>query len=111
MGGSSLAEWWHNGWKVGPNYGRPAAAVADDWIDASDPRLSRECVDYAYWWRQFNDPLLDALIERASNQNLTLRAAGFRIMEARARRQIAVGALFPQRQQATGVLSANQHQQ
>ncbi len=101
MGGSSLLEWWHNGLKVGPNYARPAAAVADDWIDATDPRLRRESVDYAYWWRQFNDPMLDSLIQRASNQNLTLRAAGFRIMEARARRRIAAGALFPQLQQAT----------
>jgi NodT family efflux transporter outer membrane factor (OMF) lipoprotein len=101
LGGSSLAEWWHNGLKVGPNYFRPAAAVADNWIDAADPRLQRESVDYAYWWRQFDDPLLDALIQRATNQNLTLRAAGFRIMEARARRQIAVGSLFPQLQQAT----------
>ncbi len=42
MGGSSLLEWWHNGLKVGPNYARPAAAVADDWIDANDPRIRKE---------------------------------------------------------------------
>ena len=101
LGGSSLREWWSNGLKVGPNYARPAAAVADDWIDANDPRLTTESVDYAYWWKQFNDPLLDGLVQRASNQNLSLRAAGFRILEARARRRIAAGALFPQLQQAT----------
>lgn len=101
MGGSSLLEWWHNNLKVGPNYARPAAAVADDWIDANDPRLGTESADYAYWWRQFNDPLLDAMIHWASHENLSLRAAGFRIIEARARRQIAVGSLFPQSQQAT----------
>jgi NodT family efflux transporter outer membrane factor (OMF) lipoprotein len=101
LGGSSLCEWWQNGLKVGPNYARPAAAVADDWIDSADPRLRRENVDYSYWWKQFNDPLLDSLVQRASNENLTLRAAGFRILEARARRQIAVGSLFPQLQQAT----------
>jgi NodT family efflux transporter outer membrane factor (OMF) lipoprotein len=101
LGGSSFSEWWKNGWKVGPNYARPAAAVANDWIDAADPRLRRECIDYSYWWRQFNDPLLDSLVQRATNQNLTLRAAGFQIMEARARRQIAAGSLFPQLQQAT----------
>ncbi len=101
LGGTSLREWWSNGLKVGPNYARPAAAVADDWIDANDPRLRTESVNYAYWWRQFNDPMLDSMIQRASSQNLTLRAAGFRIMEARARRRIAAGALFPQLQQAT----------
>jgi NodT family efflux transporter outer membrane factor (OMF) lipoprotein len=99
--GGRLRDWWCQHCKVGPNYSTPPAQIADDWIDANDPRLSRATTNYAYWWRVFNDPTLDSLIERASSQNLTLRAAGFRIMEARARRRIAVGALFPQFQQAT----------
>jgi NodT family efflux transporter outer membrane factor (OMF) lipoprotein len=99
--GGRLRDWWTQNCKVGPNYARPAAAIANDWIDANDPRLRKESVNYAYWWRQFNDPYLDNLVQTASAQNLTLRAAGFRILEARARRQIAVGNLFPQLQQAT----------
>jgi NodT family efflux transporter outer membrane factor (OMF) lipoprotein len=96
-----LRDWWRQDFKVGPDYGRPVAAVADDWIDSSDPRVRQESVDYAYWWRQLRDPMLDDLVLRASSQNINLRAAGFRIQEARARRQIAAGALFPQLQQAT----------
>jgi len=99
--GGRLRDWWTQNCKVGPNYAKPAAAIADDWIDANDPRLRKESVNYAYWWRQFNDPHLDQLVQTATAQNLTLRAAGFRILEARARRQIAVGNLFPQVQQAT----------
>ncbi|MEX2317834.1 MAG: efflux transporter outer membrane subunit [Pirellulales bacterium] len=99
--GGRLRDWWCQHCKVGPNYSTPPVQIADDWIDGNDPRLSRATTDYAYWWRVFNDPTLNSLVERASNQNLTLRAAGFRIMEARARRRIAVGALFPQFQQAT----------
>ena len=32
-------EYVANGFKVGPNYCRPAAPVADQWIDATDPAL------------------------------------------------------------------------
>ena len=34
FGGTSLIDWWRNDFKVGPNYGRPAAIIADDWIEA-----------------------------------------------------------------------------
>ena len=101
LAGCHLNEWAHNCFKVGPNYGRPAAAVADNWIDANDPRVMNSTADYANWWQTFSDPALDYFVEAASNQNLSLRAAGFRIEETRARRRIAAGALFPQSQQAT----------
>ena len=35
-------EYIHNGFKVGPNYGRPAAPVAQQWIDANDKRVNTE---------------------------------------------------------------------
>src|SRR5262249_23068365 len=54
----------------------------------------------AEWWRVFRDPALDALIETAYRQNISLREAGTRILAARAQRGIAVGEVFPQRQQA-----------
>jgi NodT family efflux transporter outer membrane factor (OMF) lipoprotein len=57
------------------------------------------------WWTVFNDPILDSLIQTAYQQNLTLRAAGARILEARALRGIAVGNLFPQEQFAFGEYS------
>ena len=46
--------------------------------------------------------MLDNLIATAYRQNLTLRVAGLRILEARALRGIAAGELFPQSQQAFG---------
>lgn len=95
-------EYVANGFKVGPNYCRPAAAVADQWIDATDTGLDTRRIDDAAWWRTFNDPVLDSLIESAYRQNLTLRVAGLRILEARALRAIAAGELFPQSQQAVG---------
>src|SRR2546429_1910787 len=38
-GCTSLSEYLQNGLKVGPNYGRPPAPVAQDWIDAADKRV------------------------------------------------------------------------
>jgi outer membrane protein TolC len=99
--GCRLGEWARNGYLVGPNYARPVAAVSESWIDANDPRVRSQVADYANWWRALNDPVLDSLVQEASSQNLTLRAAGFRILEAQARRRIAAGSLFPQQQQAT----------
>ena len=45
--------------------------------------------------------MLDHLIDCAARQNLSLREAGFRILEARAQLGIAEGNFFPQVQTAT----------
>ncbi len=103
LGGcTSTREYFANGFKVGPNYCRPAAPVAEEWIDTQSAALNTSPVDDAAWWRVFNDPVLDALVASAYEQNLTLRVAGLRIQEARAQRAIAAGNLFPQGQQAFG---------
>jgi NodT family efflux transporter outer membrane factor (OMF) lipoprotein len=57
------------------------------------------------WWTVFNDPTLNALVQTAYQQNLTLREAGARILEARAQLGIARGNLFPQEQFAFGEYS------
>ncbi|HEV3447716.1 MAG TPA: TolC family protein, partial [Gemmataceae bacterium] len=101
-GCTSLSEYIHNGFKVGPNYGRPPAPVAKDWIDADDVRVRKESDDLSRWWQVFNDPVLDTLICNAYHQNLSLRVAGFRVLEARAQMLIDLGNLFPQTQTATG---------
>ena len=40
-GCTSLSEYVHNGFKVGPNYKEPPASVAKKWIDADDKRSRR----------------------------------------------------------------------
>jgi len=107
-GCTSLSEYIHNGFKVGPNYATPPAPVAKDWIDAkevidaADKRKDKNPDDLTKWWKNFNDPVLDQLICFAYEQNLTLREAGFRILQARAQLGIAVGNFFPQSQFMTG---------
>jgi NodT family efflux transporter outer membrane factor (OMF) lipoprotein len=101
-GCTGIREYLHNGCKVGPNYCRPAAPVAPNWIDANDKRVNTGCDDLCQWWKVFNDASLDALICTAYHQNLTLREAGFRVLQARAQLGIAKGEMFPQTQNLTG---------
>ena len=93
-----LSNWWHNGCKVGPNYARPAAPVASEWIDYANPKINSQSQPLTAWWTVFNDPTLNHLIQTAYQQNLTLRTAGARILEARAQLGIARGEMFPQEQ-------------
>ena len=104
-GCAPLQNWYRNGFKVGPNYCKPAATVASDWIDGYDDRIRQELTDNPAWWLVFNDPVLDGLIEDTYQQNLPLRVAGMRVVEARQQRQIAAGTLFPQLQQGIGEYS------
>jgi NodT family efflux transporter outer membrane factor (OMF) lipoprotein len=98
-------EWFRNGFKVGPNYRRPPAPVAENWIEANDPKVHSRPLEHADWWNVFQDRTLNSLIETASNQNLTLRVVGTRVLQARAQEAIAVGSIFPQTQQAFGQYS------
>lgn len=47
------------------------------------------------WWRQFRDPVLCSLIDRAIAGNLDVHAATARLWESRAQRNSAASALFP----------------
>ncbi len=99
---TGMSDWWHNGFQVGPQYGPPPAPVAADWIDSGDIRIRTDAREDQQWWMAFNDPVLDALIANAHRENLSLRTAGFRVLEARAERAIATGNLLPQSQEAFG---------
>lgn len=101
-GCTPLGDYVRNGFKVGPNFATPPAPVAKTWIDAADKRVRQAPDDLSQWWTVFEDPKLNSLICLAYQQNLSLREAGFRVMQARAERDIAIGGIFPQLQQATG---------
>ena len=92
---------------VGPDYVKPEAPLLEDWAEMQDPSLKTGEADYGNWWRVFDDPVLDNLVEKAYRQNLSLQIAGIRIYEARAQLGIAVGNLYPQQQSASGDLTSN----
>jgi NodT family efflux transporter outer membrane factor (OMF) lipoprotein len=97
-GCTTLQEWVHNGFQVGPNYQEPPAAVSPQWT-AADRRVVSEPVEDA-WWGVFHDQALDSLIEATYAQNLDLKTAVTRALQAQAQRNIAAGNLFPQTQNA-----------
>ncbi|MFO7902883.1 MAG: efflux transporter outer membrane subunit [Planctomycetota bacterium] len=101
-GCGTMKNWARNGFKVGPEYGRPAAPVSEEWIDDYDERISAELPQNPMWWEVFDDPILDQLVQSVYDQNLTLRAAGMRVLNARAQRGIAIGGWFPQQQSQFG---------
>ena len=74
-----------NGCTVGPDFVRPEAKLNEDWNQGDDPRVMAQAEVGKEWWRVFNDPILDELIQSAYEQNLPLQIAGLRILEARAR--------------------------
>lgn len=90
--------------KVGPDYARPKTKVLPTWLEAGSHRLTGEPAEYHAWWQVFKDPVLNRLVQTAYRENLTLRVAGVRVLEARAQLGIAAGSLYPQTQQAAGSL-------
>ena len=88
--------------KVGPDFVRPESPVTSAWLESGDARLQDGPSQDREWWHVFNDPVLDGLIDRAYEENLTLRIAGLRVLEARAQLGIATGRFFPQTQEAFG---------
>src|SRR5262245_27463213 len=88
---ASLRDWIGNGFKVGPDYCKPPAPVADDWIKNDDQEVENRHI--LNWWTVFEDPKLNELIEQAYRQNLSLRVAGTRVLQARAQQAIAVGSI------------------
>jgi outer membrane protein TolC len=93
---------------VGPDYVKPPLAPEQkNWIEQADPKIKAEPTDLANWWLVFDDPVLNSLVEQAYQQNLPLRIAGLRILEARAQLGIASGLLYPQQQQGSGGIARN----
>ncbi len=107
---TELGQWVRNGFKVGPNYCKPPAPAAAEWIQAHDKAVQQRHLQD--WWTVFQDERLNSLIRIAYEQNLSLRVLSARVLQARAQRGIATGNLFSQKQQLQGLYlngTANGH--
>jgi NodT family efflux transporter outer membrane factor (OMF) lipoprotein len=93
---------------VGPDFTTPTAPVAANYLESNDPSVKSSQWDDKDWWAVYHDPTLDRLIHRAYEQNLTLMAAGTRVLESRAMLGVAIGELYPQTQQLGGNVGYNQ---
>lgn len=67
---------------VGPDYKKPQTPPAS--VQNLDAARESGAQFQAAWWKQFNDPVLDALIQRAAKSSLDLRIARARLAESRA---------------------------
>ncbi|MGH8215812.1 MAG: efflux transporter outer membrane subunit, partial [Rhodanobacteraceae bacterium] len=67
---------------VGPDYHKPTPPVPK--LQGVDATRENNAQFQAAWWKQFGDPTLDALIQRAAAGNLDLRIALARLRESRA---------------------------
>jgi NodT family efflux transporter outer membrane factor (OMF) lipoprotein len=83
------------GCTVGPDYVPPKTDLPDLWEQDLSEGLADGEADLRTWWTAIDDPMLDGLIERATQGNLDLRQAVASIREARAQLGIASGELFP----------------
>lgn len=86
------------GCAVGPDFEPPQAASAAATMQPRDGQpvqaLANDPVPRD-WWRLLDDPVLDALIARAWDGNLSLQVAAERVEQSRARSGIVMAALFP----------------
>jgi len=88
------------GCAVGPKYHAPKVQVPGQWtgLAASNGNTSvatSDAASVAEWWKSFQNPELDSLINQAVQSNLGLQQAQSRILQARASRTIAGAGLWP----------------
>jgi multidrug efflux system outer membrane protein len=86
------------GCAVGPDYKQPTVAIDPAFINAGASTTNAQApgTDIASFWRGFNDPALNELVERALKANGDVRIAQARLQEARASLQGARAELLPQ---------------
>ena len=88
------------GCTLGPDFVSPSAVTPVSWFTgrpkpvATPSRIVSDPIDLA-WWRLFDDPQLDRLIERVAGANLDVRLAAIRIDQSRAERGIVASAQYP----------------
>ncbi len=77
---------------VGPNYRAPDLNPGSGWSIQTNENIQ---LNLSEWWKQFNDPILNQLIEKAISQNLDIRQAIARVEEVRALYTFTSGEQYP----------------
>ena len=79
---------------LGPNYERPAQALPAAPIKPTSAHTAIN-VDWVAWWKSFDDPALNALLDEAVANSQDLALAAARIEESRAALAITRASSFP----------------
>jgi NodT family efflux transporter outer membrane factor (OMF) lipoprotein len=95
------------GCTLGPDYQEPHLSVPSSFAtpssgkvptiasEATGPDESHPSIDLTQWWKSFDDPVMQSLIERAIQANLNLEIALTRVQEARTMEAVAIGEALP----------------
>ena len=81
---------------VGPNYQKPEIKTPDVWHETISREMAKQSdASLQTWWKIFDDPILNDLIEQARKSNLNLKIALSGIAASRARLGIVSGQELP----------------
>jgi len=90
-----------SGCAVGPNFHPPKTEVSSAFTNGNRTNMAPAPASIL-WWRGFDDPMLNGLVDQAVTNNPDLRIATAHVLEARALRMGAVANLFPVAQAQAG---------
>lgn len=78
---------------VGPDYKKPVVSAPEKWGESQGG--APELAD-TQWWKQFGDPVLDALIEETLKNNLDLQLAAAKVEQYSANMQTISSGYYPE---------------
>lgn len=81
--------------EVGPDYTTSETSLPQAWVSKDIPEISAKTEIDEEWWKNFNDPVLTKLIDKAVADNLDLKIAEARLAAARASVAAAGASLLP----------------
>lgn len=90
-----LAALLAGGCAVGPNYRPPRAEAPAHWAEPLGNGETNAPALLGAWWKNFHDPELNSLVDRAVRSNLDLKIAQARVRAARAEKQMTSADLWP----------------
>lgn len=95
---SSLCALLIAGCAIGPDYQRPSLSMPEAWRSGTALPANEKPEELANlaWWKQLEDPVLDALVAEALANNRDLKIAAARIDEAAGQLGSTRAQLFPQ---------------
>ena len=85
-----------SGCMVGPNYRAPDQPAPARFGETAPDQAPAPGGSLQGWWRAYNDPELNRLVDIALADGLDIKTAAARIAEARAQERVARSGLFPQ---------------
>jgi len=91
---------------VGPNYRQPYISLTPTYL--SGPMTGVAGAPSGAWWDSFNDPVLTWVVAQALAENLDIRRAQARLLQARAQAGGAGAALLPLGEATGGVSDTSQ---